>query len=72
MKAYSQDLRDRAIASFNSGYKLDIHYKTRWLWRNWSIAYLMCPLAPSLPLSTFREALFWMKILYKKRDSHLI
>lgn len=35
MKAYSQDLRDRAISLFNSGYKrkdiveiLDIHYET--------------------------------------------
>ena len=34
MKAYSQDLRDRAISLFNSGYKrkqiaemLDIHYE---------------------------------------------
>ena len=40
MKAYSQDLRDRAIALFNSGYKrkqivsmLDIHYETIKDWR---------------------------------------
>ena len=25
-------------------------------------------LAPNLPLSTFRDALAWMKITYKKRD----
>lgn len=112
MRAYSQDLRDRAITLFNSGHKrteiaeiLDIHYETI---KDWVRKYLKTGdysskqhlnkgmkrkftdkkavlsylennpnalalelrdfLAPSLPLNTFRDALSWMKITYKKRD----
>jgi isfu1 transposase len=112
MKAYSQDLRDRAIASFNFGYKrkqivsmLDIHYETIKDWirkykktgdysskqhlnkgverkftdKKAVLLYLennpnalalemRDSLAPNLPISTFKDALSWMQITYKKRD----
>ena len=112
MRAYSQDLRDRAISLFESGYKrkqivemLDIHYETVKDWirkyqktgdysskqhlnkgmerkftdKKAVLTYLennpnalalemRDSLAPDLPLGTFRDALSWMKITYKKRD----
>ena len=112
MRAYSQDLRDRVISLFESGYKrkqivkmLDIHYETVKDWirkyqktgdysskqhlnkgverkftdKEAVLSYLennpnalalemRDSLAPSLPISTFRDALSWMKITYKKRD----
>lgn len=113
MRAYSQDLRDRAISLFNSGYSrkeiskiLEIHYETIKDWirkfkktgdysskqhlnkgverrftdKEAVLEYLaefpnsLAPelrdaLAPHLPISTFRDALSWMGITYKKRDS---
>jgi len=112
MRAYSQDLRDRAISLFESGYKrkqivemLDIHYETVKDWirkyqktgdysskqhlnkgmerkftdKKAVLTYLennpnalalemRDSLSPNLPLGTFRDALLWMKITYKKRD----
>lgn len=116
MKAYSQDLRDRAISMFESGYKrkqissiLDIHYETIKCWirkylktgdysskqhlnkgmkrkftdKKAVLSYLennpnalaqemRDSLAPSLPLNTFRDALSWMKISYKKKRQHIL
>lgn len=112
MKAYSQDLRDRAIAMYNLGYTalkiskvLLIHYETSKAWirkyrltgkctsiqhlnkgvkRKFTdkivvLAYLKDhpnalalemrdALVPNLPITTFRDALLWMNITYKKRD----
>lgn len=116
MKAYSQDLRDRAILLFNDGYNrkeisktLNIHYETI---KNWVKRYIKTgdysskqhlnkgverrftdkeavikylekhpnaisseirdAVAPSLPISTFKDTLSWMGITYKKKETAYI
>ena len=112
MKAYSQDLRARAIKLFDDGYErkhiksiLSISYDTLndWIRRykrtgdyssrqhlnkgftrkftdkeavltylaehpNALALEIRDAVAPDIPLSTFRDALVWMEITYKKRE----